>query len=91
MLLTMESKTAAHHKLELLIEKGRATAGSVVEHVMKFQPEDRLVRSSDLSFVANAGSTEVSVSVPHGAGAQTQTAQSRVPRRRRSLAGHRRT
>ena len=76
MLLTMESKTAAHHKLELLIEKGRATAGSVVEHVMKNQPEDRLVRSSDLSFVANAGSTEVAVSVPHGAGAQTQTTQS---------------
>ena len=76
MLLTMESKTAAHHKLELLIEKGRATAGSVVEHVMKNRPEDRLVRSSDLSFVANAGSTEVAVSVPHGAGAQTQTTQS---------------
>lgn len=76
MLLTMESKTAAHHKLELLIEKGRATAGSVVEHVMKHQPEDRLVRSSDLSFVANAGNSEVSVSFPHGSGAQTQTGQS---------------
>ena len=27
MLLAMQSKTAAHHKLESLIEKGRTTAG----------------------------------------------------------------
>jgi hypothetical protein len=31
MLLTMESKTAAHHKLEALIAKGRATASNVVD------------------------------------------------------------
>jgi hypothetical protein len=34
MLLTMESKTAAHQKLESLIARGRETAGSVVDHVM---------------------------------------------------------
>ena len=28
MLLTMESKTAAHHKLEALIAKGRETASA---------------------------------------------------------------
>ena len=34
MLLTMESKTAAYHKLETLIERGRTTASDVVDYVM---------------------------------------------------------
>ena len=89
MLLTMESKTAAHHKLELLIEKGRATAGSVVEHVMKHQPEDRLVRSKDLAFVADPGSTEVSVSFPNGSGTQTQQGQNLHRNALTQMAGHR--
>ena len=46
MLLTMESKTAAHHKLETLIARGRETAGTVIDHVMKNQPTDRLARAS---------------------------------------------
>ena len=41
MLLTMESKTAAHHKLETLITKGRETASTVIDHVMKNQPTHR--------------------------------------------------
>lgn len=44
MLLSMESKTAAAHKLEQLIERGRSTAGEVVSYVMNHQPTDRLVR-----------------------------------------------
>jgi hypothetical protein len=48
MLLTMESKTAANHKLETLIERGRTTAGDVIQHVMTNQPTDHLVRGSAL-------------------------------------------
>ena len=53
MLLTMESKTAAHHKLETLIAKGRETAGTVIDHVMNNQPTDRLARASALHFQAD--------------------------------------
>lgn len=75
MLLTMESKTAAKHKLETMIDKGRNTAGSVIEHVMSNQPKDRLVRSRDLAFIASPESSEITVSFPDGprvAGAVTQ-------------------
>ncbi len=66
MLLTMESKTAAQHKLEAMIEKGRSTAGSVIEHVMRNQPKDRLVRSRDIAFIASPESTEITMSFPDG-------------------------
>jgi hypothetical protein len=64
MLLTMESKTAAHHKLEALIAKGRATASNVVDHVMNNQPNDRLARGVDFEFQADADSTTIKVAYP---------------------------
>ena len=67
MLLTMESKTAAHHKLETLIAKGRETAGTVIDHVMKNQPTDRLARASALHFQADPGTTAIAVVYPDGA------------------------
>ena len=50
MLLTMESKTAATHKLEQLIAQGRSKASEVVDHVMNNQPSDRLARGAELGF-----------------------------------------
>ena len=55
MLLTMESKTAAAHKLEQLIAQGRARAGEVIDHVMNNQPTDRLLSGAALSFEAEDG------------------------------------
>ena len=55
MLLTMESKTAAAHKLEQLIAQGRAKAGEVIDHVMSNQPADRLQSGATLSFDAGDG------------------------------------
>ncbi len=55
MLLTMESKTAAAHKLEQLIAQGRAKAGEVIDHVMNNQPADRLQSGATLSFDAGDG------------------------------------
>jgi len=55
MLLTMESKTAAAHKLEQLIAQGRAKAGEVIDHVMNNQPADRLQPGASLSFDAEDG------------------------------------
>lgn len=55
MLLSMESKTAAAHKLEQLIERGRTKAGEVIDHVMNNQPDDRLQAGANLSFDAEDG------------------------------------
>ncbi|MGF7183297.1 hypothetical protein [Tunturiibacter psychrotolerans] len=52
MLLTMESKTAAAHKLEQLIVRGRTKAGEVIDHVMNSQPTDRLQPGCNLLFDA---------------------------------------
>jgi|HubBroStandDraft_5_1064220.scaffolds.fasta_scaffold1201048_1 hypothetical protein len=51
MLLTMESKTAAYHKLETLNN----------------QPTDRLARASALHFQADPGTTAIAVVYPDGA------------------------
>ena len=64
MLLTMESKTAAHHKLEALIQKGRTTAGEVIQHVMTHQPTDHLTRGTALRFEAAPETTALSVTFP---------------------------
>jgi len=64
MLLTMESKTAAHHKLESLIVKGRTTATEVVEYVMNNQPNDRLARGGDLEFQSGSEGTSITVTYP---------------------------
>lgn len=53
MLLTMESKTAAHSKLEQLILRGRTKAGEVIDHVMNNQPTDRLQDGGSLAFDAD--------------------------------------
>jgi hypothetical protein len=66
MLLTMESKTAAAHKLEQLIETGRAKASEVVAHVMNHQPTDRLVRGGQFGFEADPDRDAVTVSLPGG-------------------------
>lgn len=52
MLLTMESKAAAAHKLEQLIARGRSKAGEVIDYVMNNQPTDRLTRGAEISFDA---------------------------------------
>ena len=68
MLISMESKTAATHKLEQLIEKGRSTAGEVVNYVMNHQPTDRLVRGGQFEFEPDPDHNAVMVSLPSGAG-----------------------
>jgi len=55
MLLSMGSKTAAAHKLEQLIERGRTKAGEVIDHVINNQPDDRLQAGANLSFDAEDG------------------------------------
>jgi hypothetical protein len=52
MLRTMESKTAAAHKLEQLIARGRTKAGEVIDHVMNNQPADLLQLGGNLAFDA---------------------------------------
>lgn len=70
MLISMESKTAAAHKLEQLIEKGRTTAGEVVSYVMNHQPTDRLVRGAQLEFEPDPERNAVIVSLPSGGDTQ---------------------
>jgi hypothetical protein len=50
MLATAESKNQAVSKLESLIERGRSRAANVIDHVMRNQPTDRLVRGDALQF-----------------------------------------
>jgi len=68
MLLTMESKTAATHKLEQLIDKGRSKAAEVVEYVMKHQPTDRLIRGAQVGFEADPTFNTVTISLPDAGG-----------------------
>ena len=64
MLLTMESKTAATHKLEQLIVQGRTKASEVVDHVMNHQPSDRLARGGELNFEPDAEANAVLIDYP---------------------------
>jgi hypothetical protein len=64
MLLTMESKTAAAHKLELLIERGRAKAGEVLDHVMNNQPTDRMAKGGELVFTPSTDGSAVQIQYP---------------------------
>ncbi|HEX8895938.1 MAG TPA: hypothetical protein VF783_21630 [Terriglobales bacterium] len=52
MLATAESKNQAVSKIESLIERGRSRAANVINHVMRNQPTDRLVRGDALEFRA---------------------------------------
>lgn len=64
MLLTMESKTAAIHRLETLIAQGRAKAGEVVDHVINQQPTDRIARGGDLNFESDAETGALVIEYP---------------------------
>ena len=64
MLATAESKNQAVSKLEALIERGRSRAGNVIDHVMRHQPTDRLVRGGALRFRAADNRPEILIAVP---------------------------
>ena len=64
MLLTMQSRTAATHKLEQLIVQGRNKASEVVDYVMNHQPSDRLARGGELSFTPDAETNAVLIEYP---------------------------
>lgn len=64
MLLTMESKTAAAHKLEQLITRGRTNASEVVDYVMNHQPSDHLSRGEDLTFEPDPENFELRIQYP---------------------------
>ena len=49
------NKNEAIGKLQKLITDGRQSAGQVIEHVMKNQPQDHIKRSDELVFVGNGG------------------------------------
>ena len=53
MLTTPESRQQAMDKLNNLINQGRTSAGSVIEHVMTHQPQDAIVRGKALTFRAD--------------------------------------
>ena len=63
MLTTAESKNQAVSKLESLIERGRSRAANVIDHVMRHQPTDRLVRGDALQFRAADNLPEILVTV----------------------------
>jgi hypothetical protein len=64
MLATAESKNQAVSKLESLIERGRSRAANVIDHVMRHQPTDRLVRGDALEFRAADNLPEILITVP---------------------------
>jgi len=57
----MESKTAAAHKLEQLITRGRTKASEVVDYIMNHQPSDRLSRGEELVFEPDTGSSDLRI------------------------------
>lgn len=50
MLTTSVARQQASDKLQALVSKGRASAGSVIEHVMQNQPTDRIIKGSAVNF-----------------------------------------
>ena len=64
MLTNAESKNQAVSKLESLIERGRSRAAYVIDHVMRNQPTDRLVRGDALQFRAADNLPEILITVP---------------------------
>jgi ABC-type uncharacterized transport system ATPase subunit len=64
MLATADSKNQAVSKLESLIERGRSRAANVIDHVMRHQPTDRLVRGDALEFRAADNLPEILVTLP---------------------------
>jgi hypothetical protein len=64
MLNTIESKSQAMDKLQGLVLRGRSSASSVIEHVMKNQPTDRIIRGSAILFKPDASRNGVVAEVP---------------------------
>ena len=64
MLTTIESKNEAVAKLDSLIERGRSRAANVIDHVMRHQPTDRLVRGDALQFRAADNLPEILITLP---------------------------
>ena len=64
MFATAESKNQAVSKLESLIERGRSRAANVIDHVMRHQPTDRLVRGDALQFRAADNLPEIPITLP---------------------------
>ncbi len=64
MLTTVESKNEAVAKLGALIERGRSRAANVIDHVMRHQPTDRLVRGDALQFRAAENLPEILITLP---------------------------
>lgn len=58
------SKNAAIDKLNALVVKGRTNAASVIDHVMRNQPTDRIVKGGALTFSADHKAKGISVSIP---------------------------
>jgi hypothetical protein len=75
MLATTESRVAAMDKLNNLVNKGRQSAGAVIEHVMRNQPTDRIVRGKALNFVAHSANVAsgIGVDIPGDDGPVHQT------------------
>jgi hypothetical protein len=51
MLTTSQDYQRATDKLNEIIDKGRASAGNVIQHVLNNQPQDRIVKGKALEFV----------------------------------------
>lgn len=64
MLITLQSKTAATHKLEQLILQGRSRASEVVDYVMNHQPSDRLAWGANLRFTPDPEQNAVLIDYP---------------------------
>jgi hypothetical protein len=64
MFATAESKNQAVSKLESLIERGRSRAANVIDHVIRHQPTDRLVRGDALQFRAADNLPEILITLP---------------------------
>jgi hypothetical protein len=58
------SRNAAIDKLNALVTKGRTNAASVIEHVMRNQPTDQIVKGGALTFRADHNSKGIAVSIP---------------------------
>ena len=72
MLNTIESKSQAMDKLNALVNTGRQSATSVIEHVMTHQPTDRIVKGRSLQFEASPNRGLI-VNLPNGEGPITET------------------
>lgn len=71
MLNTSVSRSEASAKLGAIIEGGRRSAGSVIEHVMTNQPADRILRGGAISFTADHSQKAIRIGFADGANSET--------------------